>query len=94
VVGDIGRKATEVDPQLQEFLDRAEKLLAQQRKSKNKLYSIDAPEVECISKGKTHKPYEFGCKVGVATTNESNWVVGVQALHGNPYDGHATAGSD
>lgn len=93
VVRDIGRKAIEVDPQLQEYLKRAEKLLSQTQKSKNKLYSIDAPEVECISKGKAHKRYEFGCKVSVATTNESNWVVGVQALHGNPYDGHTLAGA-
>lgn len=93
VVRDIGRKAVEIDPQLQEYLERAEKLLSQTKKSKNKLYSIDAPEVECISKGKAHKRYEFGCKVSVATTNESNWVVGVQALHGNPYDGHTLAGA-
>jgi IS5 family transposase len=91
VVRDIGRKAIEIDPQLQEYLERSGKLLSQTRKSKNKLYSIDAPEVECISKGKAHKRYEFGCKVSVATTNESNWVVGVQALHGNPYDGHTLA---
>jgi len=91
VVRDIGRKAIEIDPQLQAYLERAEKLLDQTRKSKNKLYSIDAPEVECISKGKAHKQYEFGCKVSVAVTNESNWVVGSEALHGNPYDGHTLA---
>ncbi len=33
-----------------------------------KVYSIHAPEVECIGKGKAHKPYEFGVKVSVATT--------------------------
>jgi IS5 family transposase len=32
-----------------------------------KVYSIHAPEVECIGKGKAHKPYEFGVKVSVAT---------------------------
>ena len=75
VVRDIGRKAVEIDSQLQEYLERAQKLLEQTQKSKNKLYSIDAPEVECISKGKAHKRYEFGCKVSVATTNDQ-WVVG------------------
>ncbi len=58
-VRDIGRKAIEVDPQPQEYLERAEKLLDQTRKSKNKLYSIYAPEVECISKGKAHKALHF-----------------------------------
>lgn len=47
---------------------------------------MHAPEVECISKGK--KKYEFGCKVSVVTTSKNNWVVGVDALQGNPYDGH------
>ena len=49
---------------------------------------MHAPEVECISKGKAHKKYEFGCKVSVVTTSKNSWVVGVDALHGNPYDGH------
>ncbi len=88
VVRDISRKAIKIDFKLQEYFERANKLLSQTQKSKDKLYSIDAPEVECISKGKAHKRYEFGCKVSVAATNESNWIVGVQALHGNPYDGH------
>src|SRR5208282_4362749 len=33
-----------------------------------KVYSLHAPEVECIGKGKAHRPYEFGVKVSVATT--------------------------
>ena len=32
-----------------------------------KVYSLHAPEVECIGKGKAHRPYEFGVKVSVAT---------------------------
>ena len=93
VVRDIRRKATPLDETLLVFLERAEKLLSQTQKSSDKLYSIDAPEVECISKGKAHKRYEFGCKVSVALTNEKNWIVGVQALHGNPYDGHTLDGA-
>jgi len=30
------------------------------------------PEVECISKGKAHKRYEFGVKVGLASTAKDN----------------------
>jgi IS5 family transposase len=44
--------------------------------------------VECISKGKAHKRYEFGCKVSVAATSRGGWFVGAMAVHGNPYDGH------
>ena len=76
------------DNKLRELLELAERLMAQEQTSKNKIYSIHEPEVKCISKGKAHKRYEFGCKVSVVTTNKSNWVVGIQALDGNPFDGH------
>jgi len=69
-------------------LELVARLLRQERHDKNKLYSLWAPEVECISKGKSHRKYEFGVKVSVATTNRDNFVVGMQAMHGNPFDGH------
>lgn len=69
-------------------LARIKRLLEQKPKDKNKLYSLHAPEVECISKGKAHLPYEFGVKVTVATTHKEGLVVGVRSLPGNPYDGH------
>jgi IS5 family transposase len=60
-----------------------------------KIYSLHAPEVECIGKGKAHRPYEFGVKVSVATTlNHSaggQFVTHVKAFPGNPYDGHTLA---
>jgi len=98
VVRDIERKAAKLqgqiaDEPLRELVAMAHRLLAQTRTSKNKLYSVHAPEVECIAKGKMHKRYEFGCKVSVATTSKSNWIVGAQALHGNPYDGHTLGGA-
>ena len=60
-----------------------------------KVYSLHAPEVECIGKGKPHKPYEFGVKVSVATTLKhckgGQFAIHAQALPGNPYDGHTLA---
>ena len=88
VARDIERKLPEPDAQLGELLAMAERLLLQQRNDKNKLYSIHAPEVECISKGKVHKRYEFGCKVSMVTSARSNWILGISAIHSNPYDGH------
>jgi len=70
---------------LGELVDRA---LAQTRKSKNKLYSVHEPHVECISKGKARKRYEFGCKVGFASTSKEGLILSATAFHGNPYDGH------
>src|SRR5260370_22710472 len=92
VIRDIQRKAaasgTELSGRLPAYLERATRIHRQQRADKHKLYSLQAPEVECISKGKEHKKYEFGCKVSVVTTSKRGWVVGIAAVHGNPYDGH------
>ena len=68
-----------------------QRIFRQQRHDTKKVYSVHAPEVECIAKGKAHKPYEFGCKVAVVTTSKSNWVVGIEAVHENPYDGATLA---
>jgi IS5 family transposase len=66
-----------------------------QRQRGPKVYSLHAPEVECIGKGKAHRPYEFGVKVSVATTlshaKGGQFVTHVKALPGNPYDGHTLA---
>jgi len=88
VVRDIRRKAGFIDAELNDLLLKADRLLAQERSSKNKLYSIHAPEVECISKGKAHKRYEFGNKVGLVSTSRQNWIIGIKSFSGNPYDGH------
>jgi len=88
VYRDLIRKASVKDEQLIEKLAPAERLLNQTKDSKNKLYSIHAPEVECISKGKAHKRYEFGNKVSMVTTSKSSWIVAIRSHHGNPYDGH------
>jgi transposase, IS5 family len=88
------------DPRLEaEFawlLSLARRVRAQERGQRGpKVYSLHAPEVECIGKGKPHKPYEFGVKVSVATTLKHSkggqFVAHVQALPGNPYDGHTLA---
>jgi len=88
VIRDIRRKCSEPGGKLAVMLERAQRIFVQNRNDKNKLYSMQAPEVECIAKGKVHKKYEFGCKVSLVSTSESSWIVGVQAVHGNPYDGH------
>jgi transposase, IS5 family len=66
-----------------------------QRERGRKVYSLHAPEVECIGRGKAHKPYEFGVKVSVATPlnrcRGGQFVAHVRALPGNPYDGHTLA---
>jgi len=66
-----------------------------QRQRGRKVYSLHAPEVECIGKGKAHAPYEFGVKVSVATTLKRSkggqFALHAKALPGAPYDGHTLA---
>ena len=99
VIRDITRKLAD-RPDLAGFFQLALSLARRvkdqrQRERGKKIYSLHAPEVECIGKGKPHKPYEFGVKVSVATTlNRSKggqFAVHVKALPGNPYDGHTLA---
>lgn len=94
---EIERKASAVGAAVRQALDdalnKAQRIVVQsgQRKAADgrpKLYSWHAPEVDCISKGKAKTPYEFGVKVGIASTLRGNLIVGARAFHGNPYDGH------
>lgn len=91
VLRDIERKCPAPDTELSKLLETGTRIYLQKRNDKNKVYSVHAPEVECISKGKAHKRYEFGCKVSVAATSRGGWFVGAMAKHGNPYDGHTLA---
>jgi transposase, IS5 family len=96
IIRDIARKI-DGDPwreaKFARLLTLARRVRDQERGQRGpKVYSLHAPEVECIGKGKPHKPYEFGVKVSVATTLKhckgGQFAIHAQALPGNPYDGH------
>ena len=96
VIRDIDRQVRHVpalDAIFRPSLFLASRVREQKRGERGrKVYSIHAPEVECIGKGKPHKPYEFGVKVSVATTVAASrggqFVHAAMALPGSPYDGH------
>lgn len=96
VIRDIRRKITGNDFLESAFADemsRAIDLRHQKKRQKGKkIYSLHAPETECIGKGKAKQPYEFGCKVSITTTNDKAaagmFVLHAKAFHGNPFDGH------
>lgn len=99
VIRDIGRKIADDAGLRQIFalpLSLARRVREQRQRQRGpKLYSLHAPEVECIGKGKPHRPYEFGVKVSVTTSlrrcKGGQFVAHVAALPGNPYDGHTLA---
>jgi transposase, IS5 family len=99
VIRDIGRRIAGNETLEEAFareLSLARRVRDQDRRQRGpKVYSLHAPEVECIGKGKAHRPYEFGVKVSVATTlhrsRGGQFATHVAALPGNPYDGHTLA---
>ena len=73
-------------------LNLFKKILAQKRSDTGKIYSIHEPEVQCISKGKEHKKYEFGNKVSIVHTQHTGVIVGAKSFR-NEYDGHTLSSS-
>ncbi len=96
VIRDVERqvkKAPLLEPIFRPMLFLAQRVHDQQRGQRGpKVYSLHAPEVECIGKGKAHRPYEFGVKVSIVTTvapsRGGQFVLAAKALPGSPYDGH------
>ena len=68
-----------------------EAILLQKRNSQKKIYSIHEPEVQCISKGKEHKKYEFGNKVSIIRS-ATGIILGAMSFR-NEYDGHTIEAS-
>lgn len=64
------------------------KVLSQKRNDHDKIYSLHEPHVQCISKGKEHKKYEFGSKVSIATTKKGGVIIGAINIEKNDYDAH------
>ena len=65
-----------------------ERVLKQQPKDTNKIYSLHEPQVYCVAKGKDHKQYEYGSKASIASTARSNIIVGVVSHEQNLHDSH------
>jgi IS5 family transposase len=96
VIRDIHRKIAgnaTLEARFRPLLELAVRVRQQdQHQRGRKVYALHAPEVECIGKGKARAPYEFGCKVSIATPvtqpRGGQFVLHAKALHGNPFDGH------
>ena len=69
-------------------LELFKKVLSQKRNDTDKIYSIHEPHVQCISKGKEHKKYEFGSKVSIIITKNTGVIIGALNIAKNDYDAH------
>lgn len=97
IIRDISRKIvgdSTLEDRVGPLLDLALRLRHQEpAPARTEGLLVARPEVECIGRGKARAPYEFGCKVSIATPvtapKGGQCVPHFKALHGNPYDGHA-----
>lgn len=80
----------ELTPQLLSFykdqLEMYQQVINQKRGDSNKVYSLHKPFTCCIAKGKAHKQYEFGNKVGLVINPKSLIVMAINSYEGNPHD--------
>ena len=65
-----------------------ERVLNQQPKDKNKIYSLHEPQVYCIAKGKDHKPYEYGAKASVVSTAKGGIILAAVHHEAPVHDTH------
>jgi len=72
--------------QYPELISLFKTILAQSREDRDKIYSIHEPHVQCISKGKEHKKYEFGSKVSIITTKNTGVIIGALNIAKNVHD--------
>ena len=88
---ELDRKMTETQKACyQEELELSKRAVNQQKNDKDKVYSLHKPFTKCIAKGKAHKPYEFGNKVGMITGGKKGMkiILAIKAFLDNPFDGH------
>jgi len=88
---ELDRKMTESQKCVYENdMELYKRVVNQQKDDKNKIYSLHKPFTKCIAKGKAHKPYEFGNKVGLITGGKKGKkiILAIKAFLENPFDGH------
>lgn len=95
VMRDMDRKLPQEDRSeaCLQTLALARRIFRQRKGEPDRIYSVHAPETQCIAKGKLRQPYEFGHKVGLVTTAKGQFVVGAVAFSRRPFDGHTLTAS-
>ena len=78
-----------ISEKLQKTIDTVERLCFPERcENEKKPCSIHEPDVRFIRKGDGPQNLHLGNKVSVTTTHKEGLVVDMEALEGNPHDGH------
>ena len=91
LIRELDRKlSSEQQQKYKRMLEICSKAVTQKKDDKEKVYSIHKSFTRCIAKGKAHKQYEFGNKIGLITTahKEVKIIKAIKAFIDTPYDGH------
>jgi IS5 family transposase len=62
------------------------RILLQEKKTPNKIYSLHEPHAYAVGKGKDHKAWEYGTKASIVTTKKSGIIIGVASHDKNEHD--------
>lgn len=86
-----GRLVRELERKLppnehQATLTLFKRVLSQKKTDSHKIYSLHEPHVQCMSKGKEHKKYEFGSKVSITATKTTGVIIGAINIEKNVHD--------
>lgn len=86
-----GRLVRELERKLtpgvhQDTFELFKRVLLQKKSDSNKVYSLHEPNVQCMTKGKEHKRYEFGSKVSIITTKTTGVIIGAINIEKNIHD--------
>jgi len=88
---ELDRKMTEEQKTVyKKDIELYQRAVNQQKNDKGKVYSLHKPFTRCIAKGKAHKQYEFGNKVGLITGGKKGKkiILAIDAFLENVFDGH------
>jgi IS5 family transposase len=88
---ELDNKMTEIQKAYYENkLSLYKRAVNQQKNDTDKVYSLHKPFTKCIAKGKAHKQYEFGNKVGLITGGKKGMkiILAIKGFLENPFDGH------
>jgi len=97
---DVERQVTKLPAAMQDkvsdLLTKTKRLLTQKQKDKNKLYSLHAPEAECIAKGKSRQPTESVSRFQSPLRTGKAWWFVCAATHSaiDPAEAAASFGLD
>jgi transposase, IS5 family len=82
----LNKLPEEVKPWYLDELNFYKQVLSQEKTTANKIYSLHKPFTACIAKGKAHKKYEFGNKIGLMVNAKNLLILAVESYEGNPHD--------